>query len=627
MNTIFLRLLSFSLLFLFGSSAFGIGDSARIETNLVQAYQQYGLTGNGTIVAIIDRGIDYRHPDFIDANGNTRIAFIYDMLDNTGMNDPDNPYGVGTIYDMAEINQALSSGNELATMDYVGHGIATTGIAAGNGSAISADTYRGVAYEAQIIAVKAFTDALPPFGNFPGQAGAFNPAYLEIALQFVADKVTALNLPSVTLMNLGSTGGPTDGTSSVCRAMDNFAQPGRLLVCGVGDDGGGDNHASGTLVQGDTSAIVIQKMTTGNLRFDLWYAEDDRFDIMIETPDGTVFGPYTSPASSTAADDKFLTGVNYYHRGADVEFFDAQSHRREVLIDLTSGQGTFTISLIGASVSNGEFHATLNPGNYSTGNAFQTYVQTGFSINDYASAFDVIVPTDYVLDNQWTDINGTPRQRTGEGAKGDLWLGSSAGPTHDDRLGVDIAVPGEVLRTSYSEGTWYHFNSHNVIQDGNGFYGIQNAVSAAAPLLTGVLAMMLESYPTLSPADAKSILHQSARTDAFTGTTPNASWGYGKLDALVAIQLLATLSNDDPFETSLTLYPNPSNTQIQVVWENWDQKPFLLTVMNMRGQAVLEEQWRVGEGRLEIGHLPPAVYVLELRTGGHAIREKFMKVE
>ncbi|MCB0313000.1 MAG: S8 family serine peptidase, partial [Calditrichaeota bacterium] len=88
----------------------------------------YGVDGSGVIIAILDRGIDYEHPDFINPDGSTRILYIYDMLDDTGANDPNNPYGIGTIYPQADIDGALLSGVRLATRDAVGHGTATAGL-------------------------------------------------------------------------------------------------------------------------------------------------------------------------------------------------------------------------------------------------------------------------------------------------------------------------------------------------------------------------------------------------------------------------------------------------------------------------------------------------------------------
>ena len=110
------------------------GDNLRTETRLDQVYSQYALDGEGVIVAMIERGIDYRHPDFIDANGDTRIAYIYDMIDASGASAPNNTYGVGTIYTRAQIDAALDGGADLPTADRHGHGIACTGLAAGDGS-------------------------------------------------------------------------------------------------------------------------------------------------------------------------------------------------------------------------------------------------------------------------------------------------------------------------------------------------------------------------------------------------------------------------------------------------------------------------------------------------------------
>ena len=64
-------------------------------------------------------------------------------------------------------------------------------------------------------------------------------------------------------MNLGSIGGPTDGSSEVSRAMESFAQPGRILVCGVGDDGGQANRAVDSLSTGDTLEISFRKAELG----------------------------------------------------------------------------------------------------------------------------------------------------------------------------------------------------------------------------------------------------------------------------------------------------------------------------------------------------------------------------
>ncbi|MEP0263696.1 S8 family peptidase [Dokdonia sp.] len=587
------RLLLFIVIFfcfILHSNAQGIPP--REEVNLDDVYTQYDLNGEAVLVIMLDRGIDYRHPDFIDENGNTRIAYIYDMIDPTGASDPENPYGVGTIFTQDQINTSLDTGGDPLSTDRGGHGTATTGIIAGDGSGTTSGEFQGVAPNATIISIKIVLDGFPAFGDQPAQQGFYNPAYIPIALAFAADKIQELNLPSVTLMNIGSIGGPTDGTSLLCRSIDDFVALGNTFVCGVGDDGGSDNAASGDITQGQSVDIEIQKGEAGNLRFDMWYSESDRFTVSLERPDGTIEGPFAAPANASTAVDQTLGDISMFHRGADVEFFGATSNRRELLIDFSGAIGTYKVILEGTQVNDGNFKASLNPALYSNENKFLSFVTAGASINDFASANSLITPGDYVVQNDWTDINGVFRDITGQGETGELWIGSSEGPTQDGRLGIDFVAPGEVCHAPYAANTFYESFSFNILQNSNGLYGIQNAVSASAPLSTGVIALMLEVNPELTPNQIRDILRDTSRADSFTGSVPNNTWGYGKLDALAAIDAtFETLAlEDNTVNISPHLFPNPTQGDIRIdLGKTYPEID--LTVTNILGQFISLEQF------------------------------------
>lgn len=606
---------------------FAQGSYARQETNLDQVYSQYELTGDGVVIAIIDRGIDYMNSDFIDSDGNTRLLYLYDMINQEGADDPDNPYGVGTIFNQSEIQASLDAGGNPLSMDRYGHGIATTGIAAGNGSGTEDLIFQGVAPNAKIIVVKITQDYFPPFDDQPGQDGFYNPTYLPIALEFVADKVA--ELPSVTLVNLGSIGGPTDGTSTIARAMNDFVDQGHTLVCGVGDDGGADNHASTTISQDQTIEMIIDKGEPGFLRFDLWYDESDRFEVSITRPDNSTEGPFQAPGSANDSDDHFLTGINYYHRGANVEFYGATSDRRELMIDLSGASGEYKITLKGTSISgSGLFHATLNPATYHNSNSFINYVVEGNSLNDFTAAENVISPSDYVVKNDWVDMDGIDRQMTGQGAAGELWIGSSWGPTNDGRLGIDFAACGEVLYASYSANTWYSHFPHLLVEGGDYNYGIQNAVSAAAPLTTGVIALMLEKNPELTPSQIKDILQQTSRSDSYTGSVPNNQWGYGKLDALAAI---VKVDNLGIFEKQVNtqemiVVPNPANEKIHLHFNSIniaDVKQ--IKIFNNWGQEMKHINFNSSNKDINISGLPSGIYHLVVQDNSESYGTRFIK--
>jgi minor extracellular serine protease Vpr len=602
---------------------FSQGNPAITEANIDDVCTQFNLTGDGVIFASMERGIDYTHPAYLNPDGTTRIAYLYDMINPAGATNPNNPYNIGTIFTEADINTALQAGGIPLSTDRFGHGTACIGITAGNGGGTASMEFQGVAPKAKLIVVKMVHDPFPAFGSEPGQSSFFNATYIPVALQFIHDKVTELGLPSVTLMNFGSIGGPTDGTSTISRAMGDFIAQGHVLVCGVGDDGGSDNHASGTILQGQTQEIIINKGTAGNLRFDLWYSEDDRFDITIEVPGGTQFGPYAAPFGPTYAVDQFKAAFNMYHRGSSLEFFGATSNRRELLIDFFGSNGTYKVIVNGASITDsGNFNASLNPSTYYNNNAFISHVVSGYSINDYTSAFNVITPGDYVVDNTWTDINGIPRSRVGEGNPNEIWAGSSSGPTYDGRQGIDFVASGEVIFAPYSPNTYYSNFAFNMVQNGNNLYGIQNAVSAAAPLACGVIALMLELDPTLTNQKIKDILKQTARQDSFTGTVPNNTWGNGKMDALAAAQEVNNLLSleHNSLKNIINIYPNPSRDELYINSKNTIEKA---TILSIDGKII--KSISNNTNTLDVSFLNPGMYFLNIKSNNTIKTLKFIK--
>jgi minor extracellular serine protease Vpr len=161
-------LTKFIIFFLSIAASLPALDKIRVETRSDQASTQYGVSGKGVIYAMIDRGIDWENNDFRNSDGTTRIAYIFDLTDNTGASDSNNPYGKGTIYTQAQINQALKGGTPIPERDYVGHGTANTAVAAGNGSNVA--KYHGIAPQATILTVKLVADPTPAYGTTPCNA-------------------------------------------------------------------------------------------------------------------------------------------------------------------------------------------------------------------------------------------------------------------------------------------------------------------------------------------------------------------------------------------------------------------------------------------------------------------------
>ena len=136
-------------------------DTARIRNNIDSVQTGYAplphdMKGRGVIVGIIDGGIYWQHQDFKNADGTTRIRYIWDEGVN-GTNKP-LPYNYGNEWSWLDINNGNCTHVEpynTGCIDY-SHGTCVAGIAAGNGSSVAADSfllgkYTGVAPESEII--------------------------------------------------------------------------------------------------------------------------------------------------------------------------------------------------------------------------------------------------------------------------------------------------------------------------------------------------------------------------------------------------------------------------------------------------------------------------------------------
>ena len=197
---------------------------------------------------------------------------------------------------------------------------------------------------------------------------------------------------------------------------------------------------------------------------------------------------------------------------------------------------------------------------YGVGNRFESFVTPGHTVWMLASARQNLSINSYVLRDTWTDVDGATRTYTGnDGGPGSLWTGSGIGPTYDGRLGVSVSAPGNSNIAPYAPRSFFATLRFNLITDDAAPYGILSAVSGAAPVVAGSVALLLEADPTLDAAEVRDALEQTARADAQTGAVPNSTWGYGKMDVFAAAQrvIAATDASSTPDDGALELAVAP----------------------------------------------------------------------
>ena len=260
------------------------------------------LTGRGTLVAVLDSGIDYRLPEFRNGDGSTRIRYLWDQTLRPSEQEgevrrPPEGFSVGVEFDAAQINRALETADPqqrfglLPSVDISGHGTAVAGIAAGNSV-----FYQGVAPQAELLVVKL---GLPDALSFP------RTTEIMRAVTYTVNKAVQMRMPVVINLSLGNTYGAHDGSSLLERFLDNAAEVGRTVICvGSGNEGVSNGHLAGSLMRESSAGTAVGLGSAvsqagrvaevelsiaeyeRNLSIQLWKNYSDIYRIILRSPGG-----------------------------------------------------------------------------------------------------------------------------------------------------------------------------------------------------------------------------------------------------------------------------------------------------------------------------------------------------
>ncbi|OEJ23461.1 hypothetical protein AS594_02120 [Streptomyces agglomeratus] len=470
-----------------------------------------GLRGAGVIVGVVDSGIDWRHGCFRDPTGRTRILRIWDqnLTTEAGESSPA-PFGHGVEYQRSAIDDALRAANPMGTVRHMddtgGHGTHVAGIAAGDGSSAGNGqpefTFVGVAPEADLVVVanRVTTEAL---GDSMGT--------LE-AVGYVYKVAETLGRPAVVNISQGDNLGPHDGSSLLERGIDNLLNaPGRALVKSAGNAANAGIHATGQVTEGGSDVVQFLVPVDDNTpdTLDIWYSGADRLSLRITPPTGTASAEI---APGTTITDLDLPGGNKAF--VDSVVHHSQNGDNRIYVQLSPGSqtairsGTWSLTLIGQTVADsGRWHAWMERGR-TVPQFIGSHRNDEITISVPGTSRKVVTAASYI---------------TKGAGQGNLSTFSSRGPTRDGRKAPTLSAPGQAITSALVGAT------------GPSQYQPMSGTSMAAPHLTGVCALMLQSSPTLTQDDLVLLLTSSARLDPFTGAAPGNDWGAGKVDAAAAV--------------------------------------------------------------------------------------------
>lgn len=471
----------------------------------VKSPNQFDLTGKGTAIAIVDSGIDYTHPDFINDDGTSRIVALWDQ---TAEGSPPKGFTHGAEYLREQINDALKSSDPFSIVpqrDEVGHGTAVAGIAAGNGRA-SAGINVGVASEADLIIVKLGEKGYPSFAR---------TTELMRALKYVIDKSREMLLPVSVNISYGSNDGPHNGQSLFERYIDNMAEKWKCVITvSAGNEAAAGHHYRGQISSNENQDVTF--FYSGEDRsfyVALWKNFTDDFTVELVLPNGGSTGEIL-PYELTRAYKVNNTYV--YISYGQPQFYNSF---QEIFFQInTSGQdnisGVFTIKIRAAEIVDGVYDIYL-PTTEEVG------TQTAFTFPEEDSTITIPSTAQRVITvGSYDSSRETVSEFSGRGFTINVVYTKP-----------DLLAPGvNVLTTQV-----------------NGGYASYTGTSFSAPFVAGSAALMMQwgivegHDPFLYGERVKAYLKRGAKRRPVL-RFPNNDWGYGALCLYKTMSLLRSLT-------------------------------------------------------------------------------------
>lgn len=481
-----------------------VGISPLITSNIASFHTNVPLklTGKGTVVAILDTGVDYLSTEFRKSDGTTRILSIWDQTIEEGK---ENNVPFGTEFNRDEINAAIKASEEgkspyeiVNTKDEVGHGTAMAGVIGARG--VNSDIGGG-APECEFLVIK-LKEGLMVEKLFNDKEYIFDAVGIMLALQYAFEYAVSFNVPMIIYMPLGTTFGNHKKNGLMENFVDNICNNTRIaIINGTGDEADAGNHYTGSLSStGEFNDIEIYvSEDQKNLSLELWSYVPNRVLISIISPSGETTGKI--PALSK---QQQITKFIFEKSTSVVQYYLPEDLSGDELISLTLldlQPGIWTIRVYGEYVLDGAYDVWMLPKQLlNEGTHFSSPNNYGSITTPSTSRYTISVA-------EYNQNNYNVVRSSG------MYFQNSK------FILLDITAGGVNVKT---------------IAPGNK-YAVANGTGVSAAVVTGASALMFQWG--IVQGNAPSLYAQTLKSFLLTGTNkrendiyPNPQWGYGILD-------------------------------------------------------------------------------------------------
>ena len=621
-------------------------DSARLRTRTDSVHLGLGLprpfNGDSVVVGIVDAGFDYSHPAFYDSTYTRyRVRRVWEQK-GTGLAPAAFGYG-------AEYSDSASILSKAYDITETIHGTHVGGIAAGsgyNGPGGNHLKFRGIAYKSDLVFVAMYPSA--EYWLSTGMADMLDG--VNYTFQYAA----SVGKPAVANLSWGCPLGPRDGNSLFSQAMDNLTGPGRIFVLSGGNNGQNKIHISKNFTPADsllrTFTTFPSSLNPKINKVDFWGDTGKTFQAQFTLYNGN--SQYT--ASQWIGLDDSTRLITLKGSNGDTLFitvtgvadeFNGKPHMLVQFLNRVSDRVGISIKAFSGTVHAWQGVVVKTTGYYGTFTRYAfNWAKDGdatYTTGDLVSTRSGIAVAAYNSKVNYTNVSGVNVPYSGY-LRGRIASFSSIGPTADGRVKPDIAGPGLGLASAVSSrdpdyqpgGSSYgnivaEFTSP--LNNRSYSFGMAGGTSMAAPVTSGIAALLLQINPELNPAEIKDLFRKTAIRDNFTGTIPAAgstTWGSGKVNAMGAVRELlfptTGIKHSVSAPAGLILYPNPGTGKFRLFREN-SEAAARISVSDIHGKTVKTSPMYGSEMVLEMPGFPSGIYFLKYQTETETAFIRFIK--
>lgn len=578
-----------------------------------QGQLQHEFKGEGVLVGVVDQELQYAHPAFWNKEHNRfRIKKVWNQ-----QREGNPPAGFYYGYEYVDSADIMNAKYDLVYVSKAesGHATHVMGIAAGADYTLP---YYGIAQKSDIV-----------FVSCPGYSYDNIPS----GIKYIFGKATEMGKPCVVNVSMGGWQGPHDGTSTESRIIDNLVGPGRIVCASAGNEGDAKIHCNMSFSATDTLAKTsYQQVKSGDpFYIDVWGSDTGvNYQIRAVVYDkDSMMNRYESSwcnAIPGNATNQQIISINQklsIYSSNDLNVTGSLVGSKSIYNKRGNVAITFTTnSLPNRCIIGFEVKATDGTVHMFTSEQVGSFTSAGgkkFGFTDGNTDMTVCEPSG-VTKNVVSVGAYVSYAKSGYGKEGAKASFSSMGPTVDGRVKPDISAPGQTLMSAFPDfGSIKSDRATSTVVDGQTYYyAYMQGTSMSSPYAAGTIALWLEADSTLDYDGIIDVFQHSCILDENTGSVPNNSWGWGKINAYYGLLYILgyTVGVEDVTKpTVLGVYEDGQSDIFRIGFAK-NMSDLTLRVVDMSGRVVYtsaEGDIMAGqEVTVDLSNMAPGMYVINV---------------